>query len=307
MAAKRTTRCTMASPGAMYVPPPRRHSVVGPLILIVIGVLFLLRNFGFRLPLLHQFVRYWPLLLVVIGLVRLAEYFAARNRQQPVPRMGGGTVFLLVIVIMVGAGLSALFHARNEINWGSVRDNVDVDDQWMHLFGNQYTFDGELTQALPAGGAVRVNCERGNITVNSWDQAQVKVVYHKRIFAGSQNEADSTNQATAPRLLAQGTTVEVQGNTEGAGAKGVASDLEVYVPLKANVELTAHRGDISVARRTGDVRVNSQHGDVSVDQVTGNVNVTSRKGSFAASNVNGKVTADGRLDDLTLESIRGQC
>ncbi len=201
----------MASPGTMYVPPPRRHSVVGPLILIVIGVLFLLRNFGFRLPLLHQFVQYWPLLLVVIGLVRLAEYFAARNRQQPVPRMGGGTVFLLVILIVVGAGLSALFHARNQINWGSVRDNVDVDDQWMHLFGNQYTFDGELTQALPAGGAVRVNCERGNITVNSWDQAQVKVVYHKRIFAGSQSEADSTNQATAPRLLAQGTTVEVAG------------------------------------------------------------------------------------------------
>ncbi len=295
----------MASPGAIYVPPPRRHSVVGPLILIVIGVLFLLRNFGFRLPLLHQFVQYWPLLLVVIGLVRLAEYFAARNRQQPVPRMGGGTVFLLVIVIVVGAGLSALFHARNEINWGSVRDNVDMDDQWMHLFGNQYTFDGEVTQALPAGGAVRVDCERGNITVNSWDQAQVKVVYHKRIFAGSQREADSTNQATATRLVAQGTTVEVQGNTEGAGAKGVASDLEVYVPLKADVELTARRGDISVTEHTGDVRVNSQRGDVNVDQVTGNVNVTSRKGSLAASNVNGKVTADGRVDDLTLESIAG--
>jgi DUF4097 and DUF4098 domain-containing protein YvlB len=289
----------------MYVPPPRRRSVVGPLILIALGVLFLLRNFGYSIPLFHHFAQYWPLLLVLIGLVRLAEYFAARNARQPVPRMGGGTVFLLVIVIMVGVGLSALFHARNQINWGSVRDNVDMDEGWMHLFGNQYTYDGELTQALPEGGAVRVSCERGNITVNSWDQAQVKVVYHKRIFAGSQGEADSTNQTTAPRLVAQGTTVDVQGNTEGAGAKGVASDLEVYIPQKADVELTAHRGDISVSEHTGDVRVNSQHGDVSVDQVTGNVNVTSRKGSLQASNVNGKVTADGRLDDLTLESISG--
>ena len=38
----------MASPGAYYGPPPPRRSVVGPLILITVGVLFLLRNFGYR-------------------------------------------------------------------------------------------------------------------------------------------------------------------------------------------------------------------------------------------------------------------
>ncbi len=127
-----------------------------------------------------------------------------------------------------GSCLSAVFQERNDINWGSLRDNVDVDDDLMHLFGNEYTYDGEVTQALPAGGALRVNCDRGNITVTNWDQPQVKVVYHKRIFAGSQGEADSTNQSTAPQLQAQGTTVEVQANTEGAGPKGVASDIEVY-------------------------------------------------------------------------------
>ena len=135
--------------------------------------------------------------------------------------MGGGTVFLLVILIGIGAGMSALYHARNEINWGSLRDNVDMDDQWTHMFGNQYTYDGELTEAMPAGGVVRVNCERGNITVNNWDQPQVKVVYRKRIFAGSQSEADSTNRGTAPRLQAQGTTVEVQGIRKARERKGL--------------------------------------------------------------------------------------
>src|SRR5471030_245062 len=102
----------MASPTAMYVPPPRRRSVVGPLILIVIGGLFLLRNFGYSIPLFHNFVKFWPLLLVLIGLVRLAEYFAARSAQRPAPTMGFGSVFLLVIVIVAGLGLSAAFHGR---------------------------------------------------------------------------------------------------------------------------------------------------------------------------------------------------
>lgn len=295
----------MASPGPYYVPPPRRHSIVGPLILIVIGSLFLLRNLGYTLPLFQHYVRFWPLILVLIGLVRLAEFFAARSAQRPVPLMGGGTVFLLVILIASGVALSAAFHGRHDINWGSVRDNVDVDDDLLHLFGNEYTFNGELTQPIPVGGMVRVTCERGNITVNSWDQPQVKVVYHKRIFAGSQSEADSTNRSTAPRMQAQGSAVEVQGNTEAAGPKGVAADIELFIPSKANVELTARRGDISLTQQIGDVKVSSQRGDVTLDQVTGNATVTTRHGSLHVSNLSGNLTADGRLDDLALDTISG--
>jgi DUF4097 and DUF4098 domain-containing protein YvlB len=278
---------------------------VGPLILIVIGLLFLLRNFGYTIPLFHNLVRYWPLLLVLIGLVRLAEFFAARGAQRPVPGMGAGTIFLLIILIAAGVGLSAVFHGHNDINWGSLRDNVDVDDNLMHLFGNEYTYDGEVAQPFPAAGVLRVNSDRGNITVSTWDQPQVKLVYHKRVFAGSQSEADSTNRGTTPQLQVEGTTVELQGNTEAAGPKGVASDIEVFVPLKADVDLTARRGDVSVTQRTGEVKVNSQHGDVTLDQVTGNVNVTTRHGSLHASNVTGKLTADGRLNDLSLDTITG--
>ena len=294
----------MASPG-YYMPPPRRRSVVGPLILIVLGLLILLRNFGYTLPVFHNFARYWPLLLVVIGVAHLAEYFAARSAGRPAPRMGGGTVFLLVLVIVAGASMSAIFHGRDQINWGAMHDNVDIDDNLMHMFGSEYTFDGELQQALSAGGTVKVNCERGNITVNAWDQPQVKVVYHKRIFASSQGEANSTNQATTPRIQAQGNSVEVQGDTEAAGAKGVAADMEVFVPLKADVELTARRGDVSVTQRTGDVKVTSQRGDVTLDQVTGNASVTTRKGSLHVSNLTGNLSSDGRLDDLALDTITG--
>jgi len=295
----------MASPSGYYMPPPRRRSLVGPLILIVVGVLFLLRNFGYTIPLLHNFVRYWPLLLVLIGLVRLAEFFAARSANRPAPTMGGGSVFLVIMVIILGASLSAAFHGRDQINWGSVRDNVDVDDDLMHLFGTEYSFDGEVTQPMTATGVVRVNCERGNITVNNWDQPQVKVVYHKRIFAGSQGEANSTNQATLPRVQGQGNAIDVQANTEAAGQKGVALDMDVYVPMKADVDLNARRGDISVTQRTGDIKVNSQRGDVTLDQVTGNANLVTHHGSLHVSNLTGNLTADGRLDDLVLDTVSG--
>ena len=51
-------------PSAPLPPPPPvyryRRSLAGPLILILIGVLFLLRNVGVHIPVWHFFGRFWP-------------------------------------------------------------------------------------------------------------------------------------------------------------------------------------------------------------------------------------------------------
>ncbi len=46
--------------------------MLGPLLLIVIGVLFLLNNLY---PGIFRFGRMWPVILIVIGLAKVFEYF----------------------------------------------------------------------------------------------------------------------------------------------------------------------------------------------------------------------------------------
>jgi len=46
--------------------------MLGPLLLIVIGVLFLLNN---MYPGVYRFSRMWPVILIVIGLAKVIEYF----------------------------------------------------------------------------------------------------------------------------------------------------------------------------------------------------------------------------------------
>ena len=54
--------------------------MLGPILLIVIGVLFLLNNMfpggEFR------FGRMWPVILIVIGLVKVLEYFRGRGTKE---------------------------------------------------------------------------------------------------------------------------------------------------------------------------------------------------------------------------------
>ena len=59
--------------------------MTGPLILIVLGVLFLLRN---MYPGQFPFERMWPVILIVIGVAKILEYFQ-RDRRNTGPGKEG--------------------------------------------------------------------------------------------------------------------------------------------------------------------------------------------------------------------------
>ena len=52
--------------------------MLGPLLLIVIGVLFLLNN---MYPGVFRFGKMWPVILIVIGLSKVFEYFLGHPEQ----------------------------------------------------------------------------------------------------------------------------------------------------------------------------------------------------------------------------------
>ncbi len=57
----------------MSVNQPKSRSIVGPFVLIAVGVLFLIHNLtGFNI--FRVIGRYWPLVLIVLGITKLVEY-----------------------------------------------------------------------------------------------------------------------------------------------------------------------------------------------------------------------------------------
>ena len=52
--------------------------MLGPLLLIVIGILFLLNN---MYPGLFRFGKMWPVILIVIGLAKIFEYFQGHSEK----------------------------------------------------------------------------------------------------------------------------------------------------------------------------------------------------------------------------------
>ncbi len=70
----------------------RSRSIAGPIVLVAIGVAFLLGNMHVISPsrIAWLFATWWPLLLILLGVIRIVEYGIARSQGGPGARLGGG-------------------------------------------------------------------------------------------------------------------------------------------------------------------------------------------------------------------------
>ncbi|HLB90180.1 MAG TPA: DUF4097 family beta strand repeat-containing protein [Terriglobales bacterium] len=292
----------MASPA--QVPPPRpRRSLAGPVVLIVLGIVFLLGTMGVLhfYMLGHWFARYWPLLIILWGVVKLLEYQQAQREGRRAPGIGAGGIFLLVVLIVFG--LAATQASR--FNWEAIGKEIDIDDEDFSFFGHSYSFDDQLAQAFPVGATLRVTDIRGAVNVNVSDDNQIRVVVHKRIKAESQQDADKWNAGTKPQITVNDHTVLLNANNDGAGDHWVAIDMDISIPRKASVAISTRRGDVSVMGRDGDVDVSTQHGDVTASDINGKVSVNLTHGSARVSQVASDVSVEGRGGDITVGEVKG--
>src|SRR5882762_2975263 len=194
----------MSTPNqAPYYRPDRPRSIFGPLVLITIGVLILLRTTGMieRHTLYLWYGHYWPSLLILWGGAKLVEHLPARQRGEPTPRTGGGAVVFLVFFIM----FSSVVTRSAEWNWNGLRSDWNIDHgDFDFPFGNRYEFTDNFAQSLPGGAQLKILSGQGDISVTTSEYNQAHVVDHKTLRSDSQESANRLNDSTRPKFTQQG-------------------------------------------------------------------------------------------------------
>jgi DUF4097 and DUF4098 domain-containing protein YvlB len=285
------------------IPPPRyRRSISGPVVLISIGIVFLLGTMGYLhwTNLGYWFAHYWPVILIVAGVIKLVEYQAAQRQGYRASGLGVGSIFLIIFVIVFG--LTATQMSR--VDWGQLKDQINIDDGDFTWFGEKYTYEDQLSQEFPTGGSLHVVDARGAVNVSTSTDKEIHVSIHKRVNAENQSEADKYNAASKPQLTLSGNVVTLNANN-GAGDHRVAEDLDIALPRKASVNISTHSGDVSVLGRDGDVQISAQHNEVSASDINGKVSLNLDHSAARISQVSSDVTIEGRANDVSLEDIKG--
>lgn len=291
---------------------PRQRSFAGPIVLILIGFAFLLRNLHLiSWGLGDLFAKYWPLLLILWGVIKLLEYQQAKSAGVRPAGIGAGGVILIIFLVCFGLGARKYQRVRDSGMFNV--DCRDVPDPFNFVCGQNFTFDDQLEQTLAPGSSLQITNEHGNINLNVADNGKnadgekIKVIVRKTIRAEGQSDADKYNQQTKPQLTVKERTVTLNANTEGAVGHNISADLDVYVPRKVAVTILSRHGDVSVMGRDGDIEISSQEGEVSLQDVTGNAKLDIEKSNVRISRLIGDVSIDGKVNqsEINISDVKG--
>lgn len=281
---------------------PRVPSIVGPIILICVGIIALLMMTGHinAAQFWSWYGRWWPLLLIIAGLGLLAEWALDMRRKTPV-RRSGSFVGIIILLAILGSGAAAWTHAGP---WFG-RWNHDNED-FFNMFGlPEHDQDQQVqTAQVPADATIDIENPRGDVSVTASDAQTVEVQTHEVAFANSDSDAKKIFDAEGAQLKVSGSAVLIKSESNNDGRV----NLTVTVPKTARVTINANRGDVAAAGLGAGLNVSAAHGDTHLSAITGSVEVhlSNSRHDFSAHQVNGDLIADGNCNDLTLSEIKGR-
>lgn len=285
----------------------RRSSIVGPILLVAIGVVFLLIQTG-RVA-ANQFWnwygRYWPVVLIGIGVLMVAEWavdhYVRSGDAPPVRRNVGGVVFLVILLAFISF---AYTDARRMNGWFARSFHVNGDN-WDEFTGDKHESDmTPIIQNFPEGGSLTVDNPRGDLTVSGTsDDGMIHITGHKEVYADSDSDADQKARTIDPRIVTSGNSIVVNVASE----KGCKMDLEITVPASAVVTATANRGELHVRNLKSTVNLTANHGDVDISAITGtaNIHINNNDSSLNAHSITGPLNIEGKIDELSLSDVNG--
>lgn len=282
----------------------QRGSIVGPLILITIGVLFLMRTAVPSFSLYDFFAVYWPYLLILWGALQILEITIRMARGVPFPANGitAGGWFLVLVIAAIGF---ATFEVRDHRGWWR-RVSFDQSMDW---FGEPHDYPiAEQSKEVGRNPRIVLETFRGSVKVTGADITSVKLSGRKTIRAMKDGEAREASSMTPVELVDQGNTVVLRCNQQrAAGRVRVITDLELTVPRGATLQASGESGDFDVTGLKGDIKISSDNAGVRVQDVDGNVSIDTRRGDVVrCTNIKGSVDLKGRSSDVQLDKIAGQ-
>ncbi len=281
----------------------RRPSLVRPLVLIGIGVVALLVETGkiSGFAFWTWYVRWWPVLLIGVGVLSLGEWWLDRDRPLAARSGVGGVVGILVVLAVLGwvGGWAGRGIGENGHRWGWHFGEGNDWDWGMHFFGQQHDRDEQLDEAMPANGMLVVRNPHGDVLLSTSTDGRIHITAHNVVYASNGHEAERYLGKLFPQLKVTGT----QATLTVAELDRGSSDLTIQLPASSGVTVNAGHGDVSVDGLGGIVEVTADRGDVKLSTLANNATAHMSKGDFSARGIGGTLVLNGRVDDASITDV----
>jgi DUF4097 and DUF4098 domain-containing protein YvlB len=278
--------------------PQDRSTAFRGLLLILLGALFLLHRFIPALGIGHLIRMYWPVLLILWGLLKLMEHLKARREGTSRPRIlsgGEGALLILLIVVLVGFSVADMVHRRHP------GMNVNID-----MFSQKYSQSLMIPPAkIPTGALLTVETGLGNINVHASDTDEVRATANETAAGHSESAAHDRMKEANVVLEKSGSGYLLHAVKQNVFRGSVAVDLDVEVPKKIALTAVTPHGDINISGIAGSVTATTDSGDVEIHDSGSDVSVELKRGDARISDVAGDVRITGKGSEISVSDVTG--
>jgi hypothetical protein len=304
----------------------QRPSLLGALLWIGLGVVFLLRNFGIGPSFWWLIWHYWPILLILLGLGKVLDYLLHKDSIS----IHAGEVIGIIMLILIGSAVSRL----SDSHFGRIVQNLPIQiggmsvrpGQWL---GETHSFSEEATFPLKDSLPILVENSYGSVSITPGNDREI-IVRLKKIIYGSEMKARNI----APQIKLEGeperkgssatnlkpeaepgkkSDIEyfvIRTNRDSLSSRGYMfnTNMEIVVPRNSNLKVRNTIGEIRVSDINGNLDLSTTHRDLEVRDCTGQFKISTSYADSRLTNLvgnlnmesRGKVYIDGVKGDVTV-------
>ncbi len=300
----------------------RRPSLLGALLWTGLGALFLLRNFGIGPDFWSLAGRYWPVLLILLGLGKIIDYFLKKDAVS----IRIGEIFGIIVLLLIGTAVTSMSGSHMdrfirdlpiEIGGTSMRPG-----QWI---GESHTYSEEVTYPLEFSTPIRVENSYGMVSVTPGSDREIRVHLKKVIYG---DEAGAKSLAAEIHLQGEaenqdGSKAALKAEAEPAKKSGAGyfvvrtnrdslspqnrlfnTDIEIFVPKNSQVQVVNSYGEVRAADLDGKLDLSTTHRSLELRDCTGQFNVSTRYAECRLTNLKGNLNVDGH-GRVYIENVKG--
>jgi hypothetical protein len=302
----------------------RRPSLLGALLWLALGILFLLQNFGIGPDVWWFAGRYWPLLLILLGLGKVLDYFLKKDSVS----IRVGEIIGIIFLLLIGSALTKISDtpfARIfkelplRIGASSVRPG-----QWI---GESHSFSEEVSASLERPLPIVIENSYGSVSIAPGSDREVRVRLKKTVYADEPRARDiaaeirlearaerrgepqsAPTPEAEPGKKSDPEYFVVQTNRESLASKNYLfnTDLEVIVPKNSQVQIRNTYGDVRATGINGKLDINAKHRSLEVRDCTGEFTITTQYAESRLVNLVGNIDLDSRSrGGVYIENIKG--
>lgn len=301
----------------------RRPSLLGGLLWLGLGILFLLQSFDIGPDPWSLAGRYWPILLILLGLGKILDYHLKKETVS----IRVGEIIGILFLLVIGSAVTRISdtHFVQVIRDLPIRiggSSVKLG-QWI---GESHAFTDEVSAKLERSLPIVIENAYGSVTVIPGSDREVRARVKKVIYANEQRakaiageirveavterrgEPSATPTPEAEPGKKDAEYLVVRTNRDALASKNYMfnTDMELTIPKDSQVQIRNTFGDVRVSGINGKLEITATHRSIEVRDCTGQFNISANFAESRLINLVGNIDLDSRSrGGVYIENIKG--